>query len=155
MASRASASVENDSVKPMQSVIKTEWGGTMHPEHRCFCTGNVDLDDLLGIFVSGRYDNAVATREDLLRPAARNEGIFDRERMARHQSTAAGRHCGTGFPRQRQEGPKQVILDSKGALIDRLMPAAAFNVTARVTATMVQRQSQATEDCRWQPHQCR
>ena len=49
----------------------------MHPERRRLGSWDIDLDDFLGVLVPGRYRDAVATREDLFRPPARKQGIFD------------------------------------------------------------------------------
>jgi len=78
----------------------------MHPEGRHFHIVDVDLDDLLGILIPGRDRDAVATRSQLLCPAARHEGILNRERVARHQCTAEGWDRDTGSLPPRHETPK-------------------------------------------------
>ncbi len=126
--------------------------GAMHPEHRHPRARDTYFDDFLGVLVSRRDDDAVATREDLLCPAARKEGILNRERAARHQRLRARQDRGTNPRWRRYDGPTPAVAGSKGSLVDRVMAVTEIDATAGPSATTVPCPGGATGCCRSRPH---
>lgn len=130
----------------------------MHPERRHLHAVDVDLNDLLGVLIPGRDRDVVATRSQLLCPAARHEGILNRERMARHQCTAEGWDRNTGSLPPRHETPKDcnpdIMEDASTSILSR-MRGLDTDVTAAISATRAQGQTQAEGGSPRKPLQCK